>query len=175
MELGSHHFDLFRFYFGQDVRAVSAEIRSIRTEDDTAMVHLLLADGLQIQSFFSLSAVDEDRFEIIGDAGTLSLDRYRSLQVEIVRGGKKFSPMGQALHIMKSFSGIPYLYRKMLAPWHEPSYQDALTFFLDAIRGRVETKPDLQDGYRSLEIVCAAEQAAQAGHSVSLVPSGGRS
>ncbi|HJT20591.1 MAG TPA: Gfo/Idh/MocA family oxidoreductase [Nitrospira sp.] len=168
MELGSHHFDLFRFCFGQEVRSVTAEVRSMRSEDDTAMVQLLLADGLQIQSWFALNTVDEDRLEILGDAAKLSVDRYRSICTRITTGDIWRSPFDRAAHILKACRSIPYLSRKLFTPWHEPSYRESVAYFLDSVRGRTHATPDLLDGYRSLEIVCAAEISARTRQAVSL-------
>jgi myo-inositol 2-dehydrogenase / D-chiro-inositol 1-dehydrogenase len=161
MELGSHHFDLFRFYFEQEAKSVTAELRSVRSEQDTAMVQLVFADDLQVQSFFALNTVDEDQIEVFGSQGKLSLDRYRSIHVKITPSGRSRSllhPIGQ---IVKSFSSVPYLYRRLMAPWHEPSYRAALADFCEAVRAKTQTVPDLQDGYCSLEMVCAAEISAR--------------
>ncbi|MBM3888539.1 MAG: Gfo/Idh/MocA family oxidoreductase [Verrucomicrobia bacterium] len=83
LDLASHHVDLVRFWFGREVREVSATVRSQRWEADTATVELRLANGLVVQSSFSLSAVDEDRFEIHGRAGNLRVDRYHSWGVTL--------------------------------------------------------------------------------------------
>lgn len=171
LDLASHHIDLVRFLFQQDVRMVYADIESRCTEHDTATLHLRLAGGLQVQSYFSLCAVDEDRFEIYGQAGKLTVDRYRSLDVEITPTdgvGSRFRRMTQKL---KPFVNAPYLLKKLQSPWHEPSYGEALSRFVSAARGCEKASPDLLDGYRSLEVICAAEESAQTGRPVSLVPS----
>ncbi|HEY6084599.1 MAG TPA: Gfo/Idh/MocA family oxidoreductase, partial [Nitrospira sp.] len=72
---------------------------------------------------------------------------------------------------MKSLSAMRYLRRKLFAPWHEPSYRDALELFLHAVRGQGAVTPDLWDGYRSLEVVCAAETSAHTGRPVALAAS----
>jgi predicted dehydrogenase len=53
-DLASHHVDLVHFFFGQAVRDVFAGLWSQRGDGNSAMLQLRLADGLQIQSFFSL-------------------------------------------------------------------------------------------------------------------------
>ncbi len=171
LEMASHHIDLVRFLLGQDIRTVYAEIQSRCTEHDTATLHLQLADGLQVQSFFSLCALDEDRFEIYGQAGKLTVDRYRSLDVEIVDAGGPSSRLRRVTRRLRSLRNVPYLFKKLRSPWHEPSYRESLCRFVSAIRGRKKASPDLLDGYRSLEVICAAEEAAQKGQSVSLAPS----
>jgi myo-inositol 2-dehydrogenase / D-chiro-inositol 1-dehydrogenase len=167
LDLASHHIDLVRFLFQQDVRMVYADIESRCTEHDTAMLHLRLADGLRVQSYFSLGAVDEDRFEIYGQAGKLTVDRYRSLDVEIVDAGGASSRLRRITRRLRSIRSVPYLFKKLQSPWHEPSYREALSRFVCATRGRDRASPDLLDGYRSLEVICAAEESAQTGRSVS--------
>lgn len=167
LDLACHHVDLVRFFFDQEVRRVSADVRSQRAEQDTAFLQLQLQDGLSIQSFFSLSAVDEDRFEIYGQAGKLTVDRYRSWDVEIVEAGRTSSRIRRITKKLKAFVNAPYLLKKLRSPWHEPSYREALARFVSATRGRDRASPDLLDGYRSLEVICAAEESAQTGRSVS--------
>jgi myo-inositol 2-dehydrogenase/D-chiro-inositol 1-dehydrogenase len=171
LDLASHHVDLVRFFFKQEVQAVSAELRSQRAEGDSAILHLRLADGLLVQSFFSLSAVDEDRFEVYGQAGKLMVDRYRSLDVEIIETGREFSRLSRVTHGLRSLRNGPHLLKKLLAPGHEPSYREALLRFVSAVRGDGVAAPDLLDGSRSLEVICAAERSARTGQSVSLVSS----
>ncbi|MCS6859689.1 MAG: Gfo/Idh/MocA family oxidoreductase, partial [Abditibacteriales bacterium] len=93
LDLASHHVDLVRFFFGQEVREVSAALRSQRSDDDSAMLQLRLDDGLPVQSFFSMNAVDEDRFEIYGTAGKLAVNRYRSLDVEFTDPAPHLTPL----------------------------------------------------------------------------------
>jgi myo-inositol 2-dehydrogenase / D-chiro-inositol 1-dehydrogenase len=171
LDLASHHVDLVRFLFQQDIRLVYCEIESRSSEQDTATLQLQLADGLRVQSYFSLAAVDEDRLEIYGQAGELTVDRYRSLDVDFVDAGRASSRLGRVTRRLRSFRDVPYLIKKIRSPWHEPSYRESLSGFVSAALGRDKASPDLLDGYRSLEVICAAEESAQTGRSVSLPPS----
>ena len=171
LDLASHHIDLVRFLFQQGVRLVYADIESHCTEHDTATLHLRLADGLQVQSYFSLCAVDEDRFEIYGQAGKLTVDRYRSLDVEVTDAGGTASRLRRVTQVLRSLKSVPYIFKKLRSPWHEPSYRESLSRFVSAVRGHEKASPDLLDGYRSLEVICAAEESARTGQSVSLVSS----
>lgn len=170
LDLASHHVDLVRFLFQQEVRLVYAEISSRCTEQDTATLQLQLADGLPVESYFSLAAAEEDRFEIYGQAGKLAVDRYRSLDVDFFDAGGASSRLRRATLRLRSFGNVPYLFKKMRSPWHEPSYRESLSRFVSAARGRDKASPDLLDGYRSLEVICAAEESAKTGRSVSLLP-----
>lgn len=168
LDLASHHIDLVHFLFGQTVRGVFAELRSQRYEGDTAMLQMRLADGLPVQACFSLNSVEEDRFEIYGQAGKLAIDRYLSLRVESTASACGFSWVGQVRHGLRSLARLPSLLRKALAPTREPSYQEALTHFVSAVRARRPTSPDFWDGYRSLAVITAAEESARTGRAVVL-------
>ncbi|MCA1631223.1 MAG: hypothetical protein LC785_04860 [Acidobacteria bacterium] len=54
-----------------------------------------------------------------------------------------------------------YLLEKLRAPANETSYTSALLAFVAAARGAKGVKPDLEDGYRSLAVVVAAEESAR--------------
>ena len=170
LDLASHHVDLARFLFQQEVRAVYAEVESRRTEQDTATLHLHLAEGLLVQSFFSLATVDEDRFEIYGHSGKLSVDRYRSPDLEITDAAGLPGNLRRAIRRLNPWRRIPHLFEKLRTPRREPSYPQALSLFISAVRGGGQPSPDLLDGYRSLEVICAAEQSARTGRSVALTP-----
>jgi predicted dehydrogenase len=165
LDLASHHVDLVRFIFAQEVREVCADVWSRRGEDDCATLRLRLADGLIVQSFFSTSAVEEDRFEIYGDAGKLSLDRYLSLDVRLSQPTLRSARLNQLRRALGELRQTPYLLEKLRAPAHEPSYTSALLAFVAAaregVRGLKSVKPDLEDGYRSLAVILAAEESAR--------------
>jgi len=168
LALASHHVDLVHFLFGQAVREVSASLRSQHSEDDSAMVQLRLADGLLVQSFFSMSAVEEDRFEIYGTAGKLVVDRYRSLNVEITDPTLDLGRFKRLTQGLRSLIHSPYLLDKLHAPSREPSYQAAVAHFVAAVQARRPISPDFSDGYRSLAVIAAAEESARTGQVISL-------
>lgn len=166
LDLASHHVDLVRFFFGQEVREVSVALRSQRSEDDTATLQLRLDDGLLVQSFFSMNAVDEDCFEIYGTAGKLAVNRYLSLDVEFTDPAPNFSRLKRWGQGLTSLIRSRHLLNKILAPAREPSYQAALSQFIAAVRNRRPASPDFVDGYRSLAVIAAAEESARTGQVV---------
>jgi predicted dehydrogenase len=168
LDLAAHHVDLVHLFFGQEVRQIYAELRSHHSEDDSAALELRLADGLVVQSFFSLCAVEEDRFEIYGQAGKLAVDRYRSLDVEIIEAGREFSLLNRVGRGLRALSRGPYVFKKHFAVRNEPSYREAVRQFVSAVRGNAVAAPDLQDGYRCLEVICAAERSAHTGQTLLL-------
>jgi predicted dehydrogenase len=166
LDLASHLADRVRFLFEQEVQEVSAALRSVRTEADSASVHLRLANGILVQGFLSMSTIEEDRMEIYGDAGKLAFDRYRSTGVEVVpprvwagraaRLGRCLAEMGQ----------VPRRSWNQLSPPRDPSFRAALQTFVHAAQTGLPAKPDIMDGIRSLAVVLALEEAARTGQLV---------
>jgi predicted dehydrogenase len=171
LDLASHHIDLVYFLFGANVREVLADLRSQRSEDDSAALQLRLANGLLVQMFFSSGAVDEDRLEIYGQSGKLTVDRHLSLGIEITEPRANLSRFTLLKRGLRTLAPNAYLRGKVLAPRNEPSYQAALSHFVAAALANRPTRPDFWDGYRSLAVIEAAEKAASTGQKVSLTDS----
>jgi myo-inositol 2-dehydrogenase / D-chiro-inositol 1-dehydrogenase len=168
LDLASHHLDLIHFLFGQGVKEVFTCLRSQRSEGDSAAMQLRLADGLLVQSFFSLSAVDEDRFEIYGRRGKLMIDRYLSWDIDLTEPAIDFSRLKQMARGLQILIGNRHARDKITAPRREASYRAALAHFVAAARDAQLAYPDLWDGYRSLAIIEAAEESARTGKMVSI-------
>lgn len=164
LDLASHHIDLIRFLLGEAVTRVTAQVRSMRSEEDTATLTLRLANDVLVQSSFSLSAVEDDRIEIYGVAGKLVVDHYRSLTVERVPiQAKRFHQLASLGRSLQTLAHFPYLVQKLRSPWHEPSFHLALTQFVRAIRYHQPVTPSFWDGYQTQRVLAAAEQSMQTG------------
>ncbi|HTD46295.1 MAG TPA: Gfo/Idh/MocA family oxidoreductase [bacterium] len=168
LSLGSHHIDLMRFLLDREIRDVSAGWRTQRTEHDTAVLQMRLDDGVLVQSFFSLSGVEEDRVEIYGQEGKLTVDRSWSLDVEISPTTLRYARARRLVRTLRALRGIPHAVDKIMSPGHEPSYRTALAHFAAAVRFGRRASPDFCDGYRSLAVVEAAERCASTGRWVSV-------
>jgi predicted dehydrogenase len=168
LDLASHHIDLIAYLLEQPVAEVFARMQSKRSEQDTAALQLRLASGLAVQCFFSLSAVEEDRFELYGTAGKLTADRYLSSDLEISDPARNLARVKKLGHSMRSLIHSPYLIDRFRKHTCDPSFHSALAYFVESARlGRI-VKPDLSDGLRSLIIIEAAEESARAGCAVSI-------
>jgi predicted dehydrogenase len=166
LDLASHHFDLARFHLGTDIEEVTCLLQSVESEDDTAATQLRLNDGLLMQSFFSHAASDEDRFEVYCERGSVIADRRYGLSVEVSSGIDRRRRRDQGRHLWRSVRSAGYGFEKFRAIGHEPSYGHVFAHFIGALKGRHLGSPDLEDGFRSLEVVLAAEAAARSGGSV---------
>lgn len=145
LDQASHHFDLIRYLFDDEIVEVSASLRSQRSEADTAFVHARLTSGLLIQSFVSIHTIDEDRIEVYAENGRISVDRYRAGSLSLSDRLARFRAHGR-----------------------EPSFRHALAHFVESIRTDAPATPNFEDGYRSLVGVLAAEESARSGRTVRL-------
>jgi UDP-N-acetylglucosamine 3-dehydrogenase len=177
-DLASHHLDLVRYFFDQEVSVVFADTWSQRSEGDTAMLQMLLADGMSIQSFFSTSAVEEDSFEIYGEQGKLSVNRYLSLDVRITQAKLEGFRLHQLRHGLRSLARASHLFDKARSPAQEPSYRTAMLRFVEAVRNSSSNSssgehptPDFFDGYHNLNTIEAAERSAKTGRRVQITKS----
>jgi predicted dehydrogenase len=168
LDLASHHADLIRFFFGQEVREVFASLRSLHSEDDSAMLQLTLSDGLMVQSFFSIGSVEEDRFEVYGQTGKLFVDRYLSLHVEVRGPTLNAIRLKQLWRELKAVRHISHALKKLCSPGHEPSYREALAHFITAAQAHRPATPDLYEGFRSLMVIGAAEESCRTQRVVSV-------
>ena len=166
LDLGSHHADLVHFVLGQPVSEVFAELRSTHAEDDSASVALRLADGTLVQSLFSLGAIDEERFEVYGTEGKLTVDRCYALDVEVRPATRERDRLRRAVRAARRLRHARFLVTRTRAPACEPSYPLALERFVAAVRGEAAAEPDLADGYRSLAVVHAALESGRSGRPV---------
>lgn len=159
LDLGSHHIDLIRFISSAEVAEVSATISSRCTEDDTAFLQLRLTSGWEVQSLFSLATIAEDRLEAHGEGGKLSSDRYAD-RIEI---RPPVLPTARADVFRRATSDFVRGLRGVWRKARQPSFGDAFEAFAAAVEGGERDIPTLEDGYRCLQVVLAAERSAESG------------
>lgn len=161
LDQASHDVDLVRFLLGDDIAEVSADVQSRHSEDDHAALQLWTTGGVTVQMLVGFGSVDEATFEAYGEGGKLSVSRYGSLRVEHQGGGAQ-GPIGRLLQALPTPRGLALQWRRRRSPFKEPSFAAALGHFIEALRGEAAGSPDLADGYHSLAVVLAAEEAARA-------------
>ncbi|MDW8343031.1 MAG: Gfo/Idh/MocA family oxidoreductase [Verrucomicrobiae bacterium] len=157
LELGSHHFDWVPWVMGRQPVCVEAVVRSERVEMDWAGVKWELEGGVRVESLFSVSAAsDADGMELECERGSLRFDRYRNRSVWL-SGWRWLARVPGA-----------YWWRRMRTVGNEPSYERAWRAFIEAVQAGAQVSPSIEDGYRSLRWVLAAEESARVGRPVTL-------
>ncbi|HEY4281744.1 MAG TPA: Gfo/Idh/MocA family oxidoreductase [Chthoniobacterales bacterium] len=168
LDLASHHFDLMRFWFDEEIVEVYANVRSQRSEYDTASVQVRLSGGLLVENFFSMSSIEDEQFEIYGSTGKLSFNRFKSWNIE--KDGRRVQSIVRRTlgRIVSRLPNSRYAITKLRAPGLEPSFSAALVEFVSAAQVEKQIHPDLEDGFKSLRVVIAAEESARLGRPVSI-------
>ena len=162
LELASHEIDLVHFVLGEPIAEVTLKFAPANRKMTPHTCKGRTASGIGVQGFFSFCAVEEAGMEVYGDAGKLMVDRYGGLSVER-RSVSAAGPVRTTLAAIAQWRGIRYLLRRLRSPWREPSFEVALSQFLDAVRQGTPASPDLNHGLQSLKVIEAAELAAQHG------------
>jgi hypothetical protein len=147
---------------------VSCRLTSTRSEHDTAAVHLEFGNDCTAQITASISAVDNDRIEVTGDAGRIVLDRYRSDGIEVHPASLEQVRLLRARHAVRDLVSPEYWRRKFTNAGPEASYWNALTAFAEGARAGTPVAPSIDDGYRGLVWIDAAERSARDGRTITL-------
>lgn len=166
LDLGSHHFDLVRWFLADEIASVNCSTDSDTTDGHTARVSLVMKDGAAVQSFFSFRTARADYMQFIGERGTLLLDRHRSALG--LRVARRWGYGTRKQIVMPDTSLAKWRARRLMSPSYEPSYANALASFVSAIHGEPHAGASLADAAKSLDVVLAAESSAQTGSPVSL-------
>jgi predicted dehydrogenase len=169
LDLASHHIDLVHYLLAQPVVEVRASVRSIRSEADTASLELSLADGVLVQHFVSMRAAEQDRFDVIGEDGVLSFDRYRpGATLELYPAKRASGRKDRLLSAVGLATGIPRQLIATLRSPMEPTYELALRAFVHAIAAGGTSPVALEEGRRSLTVVLASEESARLARALQL-------
>lgn len=159
LDLASHHVDLVRYLFAEEVTRALALVRSLEGQGDHAALQLEIPSGLLVQSLVSLGSVEEHRVEIFGTAGKLVMDRTELLHA----GFERATQRGPRLRRLGRTMAALHPRRLVRSPGAEPSYARALSAFVGACSGRAFEGADLLDGARCLAVIEAAERSVLTG------------
>ena len=166
LDLASHHIDLAAWLVDAPPRALSCDLHSRTTDDDTALLQVEFPDGISAQIFAAFGGPEQHRFEILGDRGALVVDPYGSEFVDIrpaTLDGMRVSHLRTAAMALAS---PRYWMRKISrSNWHE-SYERAFGSFVRAARSGEAAQPDVAAGCNALAWIEAARESAREGRRV---------
>lgn len=159
LDLGSHHFDLLRWFLRAELEVVHARTRTGLTDQDEALVEISTSTGVEIQCLFSFRAAHADFVEVFGELGRLRVDRHRgALLVQRLRRsryGIRRAWLPTAEH------ALTWRSRRLLDLRGDPSFARALAAFVRRAGGAEVETPSLRDGLKSLQTVLAAEHLSE--------------
>jgi predicted dehydrogenase len=169
LDLGTHEIDLARYLFDSEVAYVTARIESRRAEHDRTELVLEMENDVFIKVTLGLGDAFADRMQIIGETGSLFVDRAESLDVQYTPAdGARFTSGEFASMLPSPRAQAAHLYAKLRAPFNEPSFGLSLKAFGEAITSGQPASPDMNDGYAALEVIAAAELSSKLGRKVSM-------
>jgi myo-inositol 2-dehydrogenase/D-chiro-inositol 1-dehydrogenase len=170
IEIGIHHFDLWRFLLGSEVEYVSAMSRSYEWDDEIAAVNARMTDGTVASSVFSELTSNNNEIEIHGRNGCLLVSCYRFDGLEfqpILSVPSKIST--RAKKIIRSLGGLP----KAISAIRKggefmASYRAEWQHFIHAIQNDAQVECSLEDARHAVQIALAATQSASLGQPIKI-------
>ena len=169
-ELGSHHFDLWRWLLGLEVEEVFAQ-RGGESEAPTALVTARLTDGVLGSAQFAERTYPENEIEILGEAGRLKVSLYDFDGLEFLPLARRPGSAGTRLtRIRRAVVSLPVGLRGVL---HGGDYRETFAEewrrFAACVRDGAPLAATLGDGRAAARISHAAVQSATEGVAVKLV------
>ncbi|MEO7366338.1 MAG: Gfo/Idh/MocA family oxidoreductase [Gemmatimonadaceae bacterium] len=173
LDLGTHEIDLARFLFDSEVAFVTATIESRRSEHDRAEMLLEFENDVFVKITLELGDTFADRMQVIGETGSLYVDRAESLDVQFTPAANTPLSSGEFAAMLPSpRARATHLYAKLRAPFNEPSFALSLKAFGNAITTGMPASPDLDDGFAALAVIAAAELSSREGRKVAMTEIG---
>jgi len=170
MEIGIHHFDLWRFLLGSDVEEVFAITHSSEWEDEIASVNGRMTDGAIVSSVFSERTNNNNEIEIHGRNGRLLISCYSF-------DGLEFQPIlnvpssisARAKKIINTVSLLPKAVSSIFGCGEfMSSYRAEWKHFIHTIRNGAEVQSNLDDGMHAVKVALAATQSSSLGKPVKI-------
>jgi myo-inositol 2-dehydrogenase/D-chiro-inositol 1-dehydrogenase len=159
LDLGSHHFDLIRWFLDSEVEPLAARTGSERSEQDSAWVDFATSGGTEGHMLLSFLGAHADQIEFFGDRGVLRVDRHRGTLGLRVRRSNGYGI--RPAWLRPSGELAAWNLRRLVGRGAEPSYERTLLAFVESLtQAAVEGAPSLEDGVKSLEAVLEAERLA---------------
>ncbi len=168
IEIGIHHFDLWRLLLGSEVEDVFAMSSSYESDDEIATVSARMADGAIASSVFSELTCSNNEIEIHGRNGCLLVSCYRFDGLEfqpILSVPSKISArVKKVIHVLRELPKAVSTIRR--GGEFMASYRAEWQHFIHAIQNDTQVECTLEDGRRAVQIALAATQSASLGQPV---------
>ena len=168
LEKAIHHFDLWRVLLEDEVDQVFARSRSVRSDDEVALVSARTRGGVIAETFTSDLTSTANEITVWGEEGSLRVDLYRSDGLR--RSDLRSLPGSPRVRLGRLGSAAAELARNSReirrGGVFDSSYEAEWRAFAESIQLDREPLSSLGDGVRALEIALAAIESAQTGEAV---------
>ena len=170
LEMAMHHFDLWRYILGREVEEISAHTRSGTWEDESATVTARLSCGALVSAAFAQCTSQDNRIEIYGRTGTMSVSFYRfdGLETSTTSAIPGNVP-ARIKGLMQFAKELPRALSTLRhgGDWHQ-SYVEEWRHFVTSVRTGRRVECGLEDGRCALAIALAAMESAATGNTISV-------
>ncbi|MGQ0765245.1 MAG: Gfo/Idh/MocA family protein [Gemmatimonadota bacterium] len=141
-ELSSHQLDSCRFLFNTEID----DVRTGSSLHGEVMLEVKMASGLRVQLLSAFGSIAEDRWDVYGEKGKLSLDRFGSLFVDTAGAETRGGLPAALRRIVGEVGHIRYGIDKARSPAGDPSYGAALASFIESAASGTQRPPSFADG-----------------------------
>ena len=163
LDLAVHHLDLVSFLVGRPITRVAATVNDRHSEQDTATLTLTTADGVTGQVFVATSAAETDRMVIVGESGTLELDRFYQRDARLVGPTVKRDRASQVKASLGELLGSPSRAVQKLRGAGDVSHRASLAAFVRAVAEKRPMPVPSHVGLHAAAVLEAAERSATSG------------
>jgi predicted dehydrogenase/glycosyltransferase involved in cell wall biosynthesis len=161
IEIGVHHFDLWRYLLEAEVREVFARARDGERDDENAVVSGVMENGILATAILSERTSHEIEIEVCGSAGRVRAGCLRFDGLEFVPVAEVPGSPRARLERLAQFAGeLPRGAASMLRGGeYRESYRAAWESFARAAQGRVSAACGPAEGLRAVEVAAAAVES----------------
>ena len=157
-DLGVHHFDLWRYLTGAEVKEISATMRTPNGNGESAMVTACMQNGLIASSVFSDQTSESNELEIHGRKGSIRVSCYRFDGLELIPAldppGSLRNLPSRMLATIKEIPGAAA--RASRGGDFGSTYEAQWRHFADSIRNDAPVGCTVEDGRRAVQVSLAA-------------------
>ena len=162
LELGVHHFDLWRFLLDSEIEEISAQNASDMREDETAVVMGRLSRGIMASGSFAQSTADHNRLDIYGENGRLciALERFDGLKF-FSSNGQGSATRSRLENSLSSARELPGAFRRQFrGGGFADSYRNQWLALCNSIRQGGFPGSTVEDGYAAVQASLSALDSA---------------
>ncbi len=168
IEVGIHHYDLWRFLLGSEVQEIFVASRSSEWDDETATVSARMTDGTLVSTLLTVASCNDNQIDLYGQNGVLRVSLYRFDGLEFLPSG--FPSGAPRLRVGR----MAQVLRELASAWPVIArggdmvlaYREQLVHWTNAVRGGTPVACTVKDGTSAQQIVVAALDSANCGRSV---------
>jgi predicted dehydrogenase/GT2 family glycosyltransferase len=161
IEIGVHHFDLWRYLLDAEVREVFAVARDGERDDENAIVTAVMENGVLATAMLSERTSHEIEIEVCGSAGRVRASCLRFEGLEFLGVAElPGAPRARLKRLAHFARELPLgLVSMSRGGEYRDSYRAAWDSFARAAQGRAPAVCGPAEGLRAVEVVAAAVQS----------------